>query len=200
MIDAVTILTMADSTIGRFDANCIADDDQQMIELVCQDMLNFPFHQARVGTDFCTWKGLHCHWDSEDMANYVSIFWEPSALPACALYLAYLPRKTIQFTGRRGMSMGSLDVPRLPDCLEHLEISYNSYCGSLELNALPSDMMYCYLQNNKFSGSLSIQKLPSGLSVLNLKGNCFLSPIQLPKSRAHVISIESEYIKECAEE
>ena len=198
MIFIPTLLLTADNCIGRFDASCIEDDAQQMLELMCQDMLNVKlksgmpnFHQRRLGNSYCEWEGVECHFELQNFTvAWIYIKWHANHLPACQVFIEFLPKQTSWFPAENGKSFGTLKIPKLPMSLRYFSIMNNSYTGTLDINSLPDEIISCNLSGNKFSGKLNITHLPSALTFLFLARNHFLSPMHIRTCYGKIVSID----------
>ena len=197
MIFTPTLLLTADNCIGRFDVSCIEDDAQQMLELMCQDMLNVKlksgmpnFHQRRLANFYCEWEGVECHVELTNFTVYkIDIKWHANHLPACQMFIEFLPKITSWFSAENGKSFGTLDISKLPTILIYFSIMNNAYTGTIDINSLPDEIISCNLSGNKFSGKLNIMHLPASLTALFLDESHFLSPMHLRTCYGDIVRI-----------
>ena len=157
----------------------------------------------------------HLSFDSEDRINSVKL-----KMRAGVLYFDHMPLRVencvVTSEAMRITLTGTLNVGKLPLCMQHLQIadfefygnvaltrlpprfisfiiSGNNFEGSCDLTALPENLERCHLHSNLFSGSIHLHSLPEALMELSLHKNKLVGNViitNLPKGLL-VLSIGS---------
>ena len=70
----------------------------------------------------------------------------------------------------------TLEVCRLPRCLQRIDFSGNLMCGSLDLAYLPERLERFLAPHNIFSGSITLRSLPRTLLAIDLGYNVGIGP------------------------
>ena len=209
MHSTITLVTTADSSLGRFEENSMSDQcrmeilveglNQETKRQFCDNDGNFK--------DIKDWNLVN--FDAEGNVNQITFF---TSKCKGDLWLDFLPPfleviKVMSYNTKYKIGgtisairlpqtlrevrfdshafHGSIDFDELPHRLRILDVESNDLSGSCDLTALPQNLEILWLSNNKFLGSVDMRSLPQTLKSLKLSGNNFSGEIQfanLPQS------------------
>ena len=175
------IFLAADPSVGRFDAHSLSD--RQMLELLCKEMMDRPFHRQRLRREKFDWAGVSLNSDGA----VTEVQWFAALLPPDVLHLEFIPKNVKNFTAANGAAKGTLDAAALPSGLEVLNLSINNFSGSVDFTVFPSNMKTISLQENEFYGSVSLGNLPKTLESLDISANAFSGSLQLDLRSAVIL-------------
>ena len=144
-----SLLTSADTHIGRFDPAML--NDHQLMELFFSpdDIDPGQYHQSGDQDDACSWRGVVC---TEE--KYVThIDWSIVILAI----------------------MGTLDFTKMPRKVTYVNFFNERLFGEVDTSTLPHSLKYFCLMGCKFSGSVELRTLPPNIESFIVEGNCFAS-------------------------
>ena len=192
------LLQSLDPSIGRFDFNCISD--QQMMELLVADLDKKTLRAMRRNGDFkpiAEWQICKTVGDIESTVIELNIPYHykgtlaleyiPKSVTVCqiigdlygTLETQTLPRSLLFLLIELTNISGAIDLTQLPECLETLILDQSRFTGSLDLGSLPNNLRQLSLLKNSFRGSISLENLPESLIILHLQGNQLIGSIRL---------------------
>ena len=172
-----SLLTSADTHIGRFDPTTLTD--RQLMELFFTPDESDPgdYHQSG-GED--EWSDLGFSSDQDDACYWKGV---TCTMDGTVLIIAWA---SYHFN-----IAGTLDFTKIPQEVKEINFYNLPLYGEVEICALPQSMKNVCLQDCKFSGSLDIRALPRQIESFIVKGNQITSVgdiCDLPRS-LHVFKI-----------
>ena len=93
--------------------------------------------------------------------------------------LARLPEGMEVLDVKRNQLTGGADLTQLPGGMIYLFIETNQLSGEIEFTHLPVQMNSLFLQDNQLTGGIDLTQLPDGMECLSLKNNQFTGEIDL---------------------
>ena len=168
-----------DPSLGRVD--CSLMSDQTLMEMLLEglDEETKKEYQDSEGMylDVCTWPCVTCDDNERVIGIRITRFYLNGLLELC-----YVPPKVkvleIVVFDSSGLT-GSIDLARLPDGVEELDLRSHKLTGEIDFTQLPDGMERLYLNNNQLTGEIDLTQLPDGMKCLYLSNNRLTGGIDL---------------------
>ena len=90
----------------------------------------------------------------------------------------------LRYKNKTNHLSGTLDLAYLPTSIVRLSLGSNAFTASINLERLPERMEYLDISENKLSGSLKLDSLPDTLTLFNARGNQFSGSVDLIRLQA----------------
>ena len=170
-----------DSSLGRVDYSLLSD--QTLMEMLFEgfddEIKNKYKDNQGMYLDVCTWPCVTCGDHERVIEIQIARFSLNGSLELC-----YVPPKVkvleIFVFSNRGLT-GSIDLTRLPDGMEELNLRGHKLTGEVDLTQLPDGMNDLYLHNNQLTGEIDLTRLPDGMETLGLKNNQLTGEVDLTR-------------------
>ena len=177
---AFQLIFSIDPSLGRVDYSLMSD--QTLMEMLIDgfDDQTKKQYQDKHGmyVDVCEWSCIEC----DDDERIVQIDIESSRITG-SLELCYVPPKVKRFkvnpSWGKGKLKGPVDLARLPEGIEILDLKGNQLTGEIDLKRLPVGLKNLYLSRNGFNGEIDLTQLGEGMNGLHLQNNQLTGEIDL---------------------
>ena len=178
---ASQLFLSVDPSLGKVDYSLMSD--QTLMEMLIEgfDTESKKKYQDTDGMylDVCTWPWVICDDNERVIGIRITRFYLYGSLELC-----YVPPKVkvlaICVLGKSGLTE-SIDLTRVPDGMEELDLRSHKLTGEVDLTQLPDGMERLYLNNNQLTGGIDLTQLPSGMQMLYLDDNQFTGEVDLTR-------------------